>query len=58
MTWANYGWRWHVDHIKPKASFDFENEEEFLECWGLENLQPLFAEDNLIKSDKYDANIL
>lgn len=54
MTWDNYG-DWHIDHIKPKSAFNFStpDDEEFRECWALENLQPLWAKDNLSKGDKY-----
>ena len=50
MTWENYG-EWHVDHIKPMASFTFDSvdDESFNECWSLSNLQPLWAKDNLSK---------
>ena len=53
MDWDNYG-EWHIDHIKPKSKFKIEEygDEQFHECWGLDNLQPLWAEDNLIKGDK------
>ena len=55
MTWDNYG-EWHIDHIKPKSAFNVEmfGDKEFMECWGLDNLQPLWAKDNLSKSDKYE----
>jgi hypothetical protein len=50
MTWDNYG-EWHVDHKKPMNSFMFESTDdlEFKECWRLDNLQPLWGEDNLSK---------
>jgi hypothetical protein len=50
MSWSNYG-EWHIDHIRPKASFSFASVEdpEFLACWSLDNLQPLWAEDNIRK---------
>lgn len=53
MTWDNIG-KWHVDHIQPRASFTFSDaaDPEFLACWALTNLQPLWATDNLKKSDK------
>ena len=53
MTWENYG-EWHVDHIKPCASFNFSNEYEQKECFNYTNLQPLWAIDNLRKSDTYN----
>lgn len=52
MTWDNYG-EWHVDHIKPISSFKIQEigDDEFIKCWSLENLQPLWALDNLRKSN-------
>lgn len=54
MTWDNYG-KWHVDHIRPITSFDIKEigDEEFLKCWGLDNLQPLWGVENIRKSNKY-----
>ena len=51
MTWENYG-KWHVDHIKPCASFDLSKPEEQKLCFHYTNLQPLWAVDNLIKGKK------
>jgi hypothetical protein len=50
MSWQNYG-KWHVDHIKPCASFDLNNSTEQEVCFHYTNLQPLWAKDNLRKSD-------
>ena len=53
MTWDNYGIHgWHIDHIKPCASFDLTLDEEQRKCFHYSNLQPLWAEDNWKKSDK------
>ena len=53
MTWDSYGLHgWHVDHIIPCASFDLSDPEQQKECFHYTNLQPLWAEDNLKKSDK------
>lgn len=47
MTWDNYG-EWHLDHIKPLASFIFSGPEdpEVRRAWGLPNLRPLWAIEN------------
>lgn len=54
MTWENYGRQgWHIDHIRPCASFDLTKKEERLKCFHFTNLQPLWAIDNLKKGKKY-----
>jgi len=52
MTWDNYG-EWHVDHIRPCASFDLSLDREQKKCFHYMNLQPLWAEDNRRKSAKH-----
>tara|TARA_R100000234_G_scaffold106246_1_gene76792 strand:+ start:733 stop:1269 length:537 start_codon:yes stop_codon:yes gene_type:complete len=61
MSWENNtAVGWHLDHIRPKASYSFTNTQDdmFLECWGLDNLRPLWADQNMgretyiIDSDK------
>jgi len=55
MSWDNYGkYGWHIDHIIPKDFFIFKTDKdvEFQYCWSLDNLQPLWAYDNLSKSSK------
>jgi hypothetical protein len=51
MTWLNYG-KWHVDHIRPCASFDLSKKSEQLKCFHYSNLQPLWAVENLRKNKK------
>ena len=53
MSWDNYG-KWHIDHIVPKSLFEYETPYEvgFKICWGLNNLQPLWAQENMAKSNK------
>ena len=53
MSWENHGY-WHMDHIRPCNSFDFTKEEEIFMCFHYTNYQPLWAFDNISKSDKYD----
>lgn len=50
MTWDNYG-KWHIDHVKPLASFDLTDRKQFLDACNYINLQPLWAKDNLRKGD-------
>ena len=55
MSWDNYGkYGWHVDHIRPCASFDLSDSEQQEECFHYKNLQPLWAKDNLSKGSHYN----
>jgi hypothetical protein len=51
MSWDNHGqYGWHIDHIIPLSSA--KTEEEIYKLCHYTNLQPLWAEDNLRKSNK------
>lgn len=61
MKWSNYGrptkpnqFRWQMDHIKPRSSFSCTSieDDDFKECWALENLLPMEAKMNYYKSNK------
>lgn len=58
MSWENYGRKgWHIDHIIPCSYFDLSIEENQYICFNFRNLQPLWAKENLLKSDKVPDNI-
>jgi hypothetical protein len=52
MTWDNYG-EWHVDHRMPISSFNFESvdDDSFIKCWSLDNLQPMWGKENIVKGN-------
>ena len=49
MSWDNRS-EWHIDHIIPLSSA--KTDEEIYKLCHYTNLQPLWAEDNLKKSNK------
>jgi hypothetical protein len=53
MTWDNYG-LWHVDHKHPISLYNIKEigDDEFLKCWSLDNLQPMWGSENIKKSNK------
>ncbi len=52
MTWENYG-EWHVDHIRPCASFNLIDPEQQRRCFHFSNQQPLWEFENLSKGARY-----
>ena len=52
MTLSNYG-KWHIDHIKPVSKYDLTKPGELEKCFHYTNLQPMWAIDNIKKSNKY-----
>lgn len=53
MNWKNYG-KWHIDHKIPDSFFNYSSTKDlsFKKCWALNNLQPMWAKDNLQKGKK------
>lgn len=55
MSWSNWSRNgFHIDHIRPLASFDLTDPEQQKQACSWTNLQPLWAKDNLSKGAKYE----
>lgn len=53
MTWDSHSFTgWHIDHIRPIASFDLSDPVHVAACFHYTNLQPLWAKENLDKRDR------
>jgi hypothetical protein len=53
MSWEKYmAGKIHIDHIVPQSAFDLSDEKEWMACWAMTNLRPMWAKDNLAKTDK------
>lgn len=52
MSFENYG-EWHVDHVRPCASFDLSDPEQVKTCFNWRNLRPLWSADNIRKGASY-----
>jgi len=58
MSWDNYNYEtWHIDHIKPLSLAKNMDDIIRLKLMHYTNLQPLWAKDNIKKSNKYDKKI-
>lgn len=52
MEWANHSQNgWHIDHIRPCASFNLCDPQQQERCFHYTNLQPLWGEENRRKRD-------
>ena len=52
MSWDNYGKYWHLDHVKPCASFNLIDTDQQYICFNWTNIFPLKGKDNESKGDK------
>lgn len=57
MSWENYGYgddRWHIDHVRPCATFDLTDPAQQRMCFHYSNLQPLWQPDNFRKNKRIE----
>lgn len=68
MSWENWGtyriniwdnndpttWTWQIDHIIPHSTFNYISmeDQEFKDCWSLNNLRPYSAKQNIIDGNR------
>jgi hypothetical protein len=52
MGWHNMG-AWHIDHIRPLASFNLADEAQQRLAFHYSNQRPLWAKENMKKGAKY-----
>jgi len=52
MSWNNRG-DWEIDHIRPCASFNLLDPEQYRCCFHFSNLQPLWRKENREKGAKW-----
>ena len=55
FTLENYGEVWHIDHIKPLATFDLTDDAQAKQAFHYTNCQPLCATANIKKSSKWNG---
>lgn len=53
MTWEKFmAGEIHIDHIIPQSNFSLWEPGEAKKCWSLSNLRPMWARENIQKSNK------
>lgn len=50
MSWDNYAWEWHLDHIIALGLFDLTDPAQLQQAAHYTNLQPLFTADHQRKT--------
>jgi hypothetical protein len=58
MTMDNYGSYWHLDHVIPCASFDFNDKTQQRKCFHWTNYSPCEGKENILKSDTIDPHAI
>ena len=58
MSWSNWGIgkdKWSIDHIRPCASFDLQDEAQQRACFHFSNLRPMWFNENCSKGALHDG---
>ena len=55
MTPENYG-EWHLDQVRPCASFDLAEEAQCFVAFNWRNYQPMWGLENIEKNDDYEPH--
>lgn len=59
MSWDNHSKHgWHIDHIRPCASFDLTDPEQQRQCFHYSNLQPLWCDKNWSKNSLWEGVLI
>jgi len=53
MSWENRS-KWHIDHIRPCASFDLTDHTQQRLCFHFSNMRPLWSHENMAKAAKWN----
>jgi hypothetical protein len=56
MTLENYGSIWHIDHLIPCSWFNLSCKEDREICFHWTNMRPMYARENIIKSNTCKIN--
>ena len=57
MTWDNWSHNgWHLDHVRPLATFDLSDFEQRKTAFNWRNYQPLWGKENMSKQNNYTSN--
>jgi len=57
MNWNNRS-EWHIDHVRPCASFNLLIEEEQKQCFSWKNMRPCWKHENMEKGDKIQPDLI